>query len=367
MKTLIIFALIGLISYSKSQLDPTLIQNYIFKCPDDKKIKIGEDVCAIVSNEKGSINSYDPVIYIKKKSCGKKKECSSCSSNFNIDNPDTSSPYDSVCACKKKLKLLKIKKKCNYNAECKTGVCSGGKCASFGKCYSSSDYSICGPGKYCKGYDSVTDTDGTCTDYVNEGGSCANGEKCAPGLECDLIASTKTCKKKYSLGKGESSNYLDYCKTGFLASSGKCAALVSVEKDCSIKINDGTSDFTLSVSTNSYLAFTTPDGKNSCKYSTGFNDLLDELVKRYNKIKLNKILEKEDCDYGNNLLCDKKYAELYNVYKNYGYLYSQGLIKENGKKNGDKKCEYEFWRSTISSSYVSIYFGFVFALLALLF
>ena len=73
MKTLIIFALIGLISYSKSQLDPTLIQSFIFKCPDDKKIKIGEDVCLIASNEKGTINTYDPVIYIKKKVVVKKK------------------------------------------------------------------------------------------------------------------------------------------------------------------------------------------------------------------------------------------------------------------------------------------------------
>ena len=95
--------------------------------------------------------------------------------------------------------------------------------------------------------------------------------------------------------------------------------------------------------------------------------MVDELVKRYNKIKLDKILEKEDCDYSS-YLCDKKYAELYNVHSSYDTLKYLGLIKDNGEKNKDKKCEYEFWRTiTVSSSYVNVCFGFILVLLSLLF
>ena len=64
MKTLIIFALTVLISFS-SQLDPDEIGYYVYKFPDDKKIKIGEDVYAIRSYDSVTINTF---VYIKKKS-----------------------------------------------------------------------------------------------------------------------------------------------------------------------------------------------------------------------------------------------------------------------------------------------------------
>ena len=108
------------------------------------------------------------------------------------------------------------------------------------------------------------------------------------------------------------------------------------------------------------------DSTPHCLYSTGKKELVNELVKRYNEIKLNKPLEKEACDY-EKYFCDKKYAELKEVYDNYDTLKYIDLIKDNGKKNKNKKCEYEFWKSTISSSYVNVCFGFIFALLGLLF
>ena len=344
---------------------------YTYECPDDKKIKIGEDVCAILSTIKGtSGNTYK--FYIKKKTCGKNKDCSSGGSKYNTGTDVT----DSIYTCQKKLKFLKIKKKCNYNAECNTGYCNNGKCAAFEKCYNNYDYSVCGPDKYCKGYSNYpTIVAGTCTAYVKEGVEVGTDEECAPGLGpyYDSDLKKTICKKYFSLDRGASATSSEaiFCKS-YLSDGTNCIELSKVESPdnyCSITYNNGNKDITSTGSATSgenYLYETVGDDR-QCLFSTGFNDLLDELVKRYNKIKLNKILEKEDCDYGNNLLCDKKYAELYNVYNYYGYLYSQGLIKENGKKNGDKKCEYEFWRSTISSSYVSIYFGFVFALLALLF
>ena len=112
--------------------------------------------------------------------------------------------------------------------------------------------------------------------------------------------------------------------------------------------------------------------KTYCVWKNGIKELISDVVERYNKINLNKLLEKESCDYetqaefGTQLLCDKKYGELKMLYFDYEYLLFHGIIKANGKK--EKKCEYEFWKSvTVSSSYISICLGFAFSLLGLLF
>ena len=367
MKTLIIFALITLISYISSQY---VDFSYSYECPDDKKIKIGEDVCAIRSEVKGtSTTSNEYKYYIKKKSCGKKKECTTDYINYYNKNTGLN---DYIYTCEKKLKLLKIKKKCNYNAECNTGYCNNGKCAAFETCTQYNYDTVCGPDKYCKGYD-YSGTDGTCTAYVKEGEEVGSGQ-CAPGLGnfYDSESKKTICKKYFSLDKGASATSgVKFCKSYFSDGS-KCAEITKVDTPdnyCSVTYDNGDGSGTMTGSDTSgegYL-YKTINKERHCLYSTGKKELVDELVKRYNKIKLDKILEKEDCDYGTTNLCDKKYAELNNVYNYYGILKYLNLIKDNGEKNKDKKCEYEFWRSTISSSYVNVYFGFVFALLGLLF
>ena len=339
MKALIIFALILLISCDD---DADIVEKYTIKCPDDKKIKIGEDVCAII--QIASKSGDDNVMYVKKKSCGKNKAC------YPKDNSN-------ILTCQKKLRLLKIDKKCNYNEECNTDFCSGGKCAAYGTEECDSDEN-CGPGRYCDD-DDYGNTD-KCVDLVSEGGDCSNA-KCAPGFGCD---STSKCVKLFSLDIGAATGEEELCKS-MTAYSNKCIEVVKVADDCSLtyKDKDGGSELTVTITQDPSLK----DG-NYCKYVYGSQELRDDIIERYNKIKLNKLTEKkkESCDY-QEYFCDKKFAELYNVNKYYGALLKQSIIKENGEKNKDKKCEYEFWRSTISSSYVNVCYGFAFALLGLLF
>ena len=353
MKALIIFALIALISCDSDE--PEIDYDVSFECPDDKKIKIGEDVCAIASSQSAT-SPIEAIVYIKKK-CGKNKGCFERDDKYNKVADDD----DIIFTCQKKIKYLKIGKKCNYHAECYTGFCNNGKCAVYDENECDDDEN-CGPGKYC--YNEK------CSDYVKAEGTCDGNElKCAHGYGCYYAkdsTSTGVCKKYFSLEKATYSTNPFFCSSFFVSSNRKYADIVSVDADCSVKYNDGNED-TMKSDTYSNLYVSVND-KKYCLYSSGGREFLGELKKRYNKIKLDKVLEKEYCDYGaDKALCDKKFAELWAVYKNYGNLLYHGLIKENGEKNKDKKCEYEFWKSTISSSYVNACFGFAFALLGLLF
>ena len=378
MKTIIIISLLVLISYSSQQQYYSIIIGYdtLYKCPDDK-IKIGEDVCAIKTSE-GCSKDIPYKVYIKKKSCGKNKECGSkFYSIYNLKSGKSCRTTDYIYNCQKKFKLLKIGKKCNYNAECNTGYCNNHKCAAYGddvKCVT--DENNCAPGKYCKNdgtRDGSGNTLGICTSYLGEGEVCSSTTaECAPGLYCHKTSSSatsSTCTKYFSVGKGDYAEDDILCKSLFLVDD-KCAEIISVDDDtCTMTYNNGGTDTSVS-----NLLTTLEDGTNVCNYKAGVKDLVSDIVKRYDKIKLNKILEKDNCDYESiefdsdtfKTLCDKKYAELFSVYKYYGPLLRHGIIKENGKKN--KKCEYEFWRTvSVSSSYVNVYLLFAFTLLGLLF
>ena len=378
MKALIILALVVLISYS-TQDDgiPSLSLSSNYQCPDDK-IKLGDDVCAITSSQHGSANT-DYITYIKKKSCGKNKWCIPAASNYNKDTDENvvtgGDGEDVIFNCQKRVRLLKIDKKCNYNAECYTGFCNNNhKCAPYGD-YECAYNRNCGPDKFCD----FSSGKGKCKAFIQESKDCSNAPfGCAPGFGCYTKDSTTyTCQKYFSLDKGVTTNDKIFCKSGF--STGTCAEIVEVASDCKLTYNDGGS-------ANKEIPATsngdTYDGNKFCYIKSGYKDLVSDLVKRYNKIKLDKLLDKENCDYGYedddsdptdysdskfHFLCDKKFAELYSVYTNYMSLLYHSLIKENGEKNKDKKCEYEFWRTvTVSSSYVNVYLGFAFALLGLL-
>ena len=166
MKAIILLTLIALISCNTPYVTLST-----FKCPDDK-IKMGSDVCAIDTHEKDKDGKYTELITYIKKKCGKNKSCKKLDDRYNIN---TKSLDDAVYACVKKLKYLKIKKKCNYHAECLTRYCNGGKCATLETCREDED---CGPGKFCDSYNSQK-----CYEYVKESGTCNDSDKrCAPGL-----------------------------------------------------------------------------------------------------------------------------------------------------------------------------------------
>ena len=352
MKVLIIFALAVLISCDDVDIDETTIS-----CPD-KKIKMGGDVCAItVVGADSTATSYT---YVKKKSCGKNQACKKIDDNYNKE----SKQEDYIYSCVKKASFLKIDDKCNYHAECYTGYCNGGKCAAFGDSDTCSKDRNCGPGKYCD------DNKNKCAAYVAEGGSCKNGEKCAPGYGCDKTE--QKCIKYLTLEVGDKSNSNELCKS-LAAYNDYCIEVVEVDsKDCSLKYKDkdGKEQTVKSDSSNQDLLGDYDNGKfEECYYGYRPQKLKDEIIERFGKIKLDKLTDKkkENCDYGIDHFCDQKFTELWTVYENYDYLLKIGLINENGEKSKDKKCEYEFFISMSSSSYVNIWYGIAFALLGLLF
>ena len=235
-----------------------------------------------------------------------------------------------------------------------TRYCNGGKCATLETCLEDED---CGPGKFCDSYNSQK-----CYEYVKEGQTCNYSDKrCALGLECNTDSK---CTKLYSLENGAKASDSSLCKSGVYKYSNNNYICVGIEKtdgNCVTSYNDGSGTVTVSP-----VTYKDTDGSEYCNMFKMSSDLMSDLKKRYDKIKLDKILEKEGCDYAG-YLCDKKYAELYWKYCFYKVLLEEGLIKDNGKRNGDKKCEYEFAKSLISSSYINYCIGFAFALLSLLF
>ena len=396
MKALIILALLALI-YGDGGIPG--IDEATFVCPDDK-IKLKNDVCAYIQYKEvikckydGSSSGTDEdcdnksgysktsseslTVNIKKK-CGKNEKCIEI--DGRIDSEDKEDPgatnkdftvtkkEEAIYKCiNYKVNLLKENKKCSFDGECFTGYCSGGKCKTLDKCTEDEN---CGKGKYCyKGGDTPT-----CKSRLSGPGTCDanNSEKCCgEGLSYIYDSTEKKykCIKYFSLSVGDKCGDNDQCKSGicsYVQSGYQCVSYVKTDSTtCDVTCkNSANTEYTCY--SNAY--FTNKDNKKVCHYPKEKFDLLGDLIDRYNKIKLDKLNKKEDYAYipYRSYFGDKKYAEKKAVYDNYAYLIDQGLIKSNGKRNGDKKCEYEFWKSTISSSYVHVYLGFALALLGLL-
>ena len=365
MKSLILIALLAFISCDITVTVPPIIST-TYKCPDEK-LKLKDDLCAIYVDDTDSTSSKSTdVLYIKKK-CGKNKHCIEyVSSSYKYYDSNKYEDIVYYTCIKTKLSLLKVNKKCSLNSECLTGICKGNKCSTLDPCYSSEH---CGKGKYCDKSGSTN----TCKAYVNEGGTCSRNDFCSNGLYCYYGSSTTgKCQKYFSLDVGTKNvDHSELCKTGIISNDGNymCVTFSSYDSDKDkllCKDGDG-KEVECIVSGPSGNTFIDKSSNKVPIYSKGKFDLLGDIIKRYNKIKLDKLNDKEEGYDYYNYYGDKKYAELKAVYDNYAYLLNQGLIKENGKKNGDNKCEYEFWKSTISSSYINVCLGFALALLSLLF
>ena len=395
MKALIILALLALI-YCDDDGIPSINEYTTFVCPDDK-IKLKNDVCAYIQSEEVMKCKYDSTyqssnedcgyiygytnptsggstitVNIKKK-CGKNEKCKAIServdskdlkySGTNDEDLTVTKKEEHIFKCiNYKVNLLKENKKCSFGGECLTGYCSGGKCKTLDKC---TDDENCGKGKYCY----TGGTTPTCKSRLSGPGTCDanNSEKCCgEGLSYIYDSTEKKykCIKYFSLSVGDTCDDSEQCKSG-ICSSSQCVSYVETDSTtCDVTCKDSADKkFTCLGG-----SFTNKDEKEVCLYPKEKFDLLGDMIDRYNKIKLDKLNKKEDYAYipYSQYFGDKKYAEKKAVYDNYAYLKDQGLIKSDGKRNGDKKCEYEFWKSTISSSYVHVYLGFALALLGLL-
>ena len=370
MKALILTALLTFISCDITDTVYT-IYSTTYKCPDEK-LKLKDDLCAIYVDDTDSSSSNTKntnVLYIKKK-CGKNKHCIEHSySQYNYYDSNKYEDVEYYTCVKTKLSKLKVKKKCSLNSECLTGICKGNKCSTQDTCYRDKH---CGKGKYCDG--STSSSAGTCKDKSKEGQTCDSSDHCINGLKCyfkDSTASTGKCTKLFSLEVGTKNVYdSELCKTGIISKDVNlaCVTFSSYDSDNDKVLckDDGDNQVECQISNVYKNYFTDQSNKNVAIYSKGKFDLLGDIIERYNKIKLDKLNDKEEAYDYYSYYGDKKFAELKAVFDDYAYLLNQGLIKENGKKNGDKKCEYEFWKSTVSSSYINVCLGFALVLLSLL-
>ena len=92
-------------------------------------------------------------------------------------------------------------KKCKPKAEGESCVSSNGQCAK--------DH-LCGDYK--------------CVTLVKAGEHCENDYYCPIGYECFIAKDgTKTCKKMFSLAKGEYSTKKSLCQSGYITNENKCA------------------------------------------------------------------------------------------------------------------------------------------------
>ena len=370
MKALILIALLSLIY---CEINVNVIDSVTFKCPDEK-LKLKDDLCAIYLQDheldaSGNDNANPVVLYIKKK-CGKNQHCIEYDSVLysKYYEPKKYEDFSYFTCQKSKLKKLKLNKKCSLNSECLTGICKNNKCSTLDPCLENEN---CGKGKYCYKSGSTN----TCKSYLNEGETCSitsSSDKCSNGLECysdDSTATTGKCTKLFSLDvDAKNVQNSELCKTGIVSDSNICVTFYKYDSDTSkVLCKDGNNkEVECYITEIDDDTFTDKNGDSVTIYSQGKFDLLGDIIERYNKIKLNKLNEKEEAyDYAG-YYGDKKFAELKAVFDNYAPLLDQGLIKANGKKNGDNKCEYEFWKSTISSSYINACLGFALAVLSLL-
>lgn len=312
-----------------------------YKCAD-KKLK--SKMCLIkhdlIEPATSDLDSYE---YLIGKHCDDDEECL----------PGIIGPDQNICINKYKYSL-KYGKKCNYNRDCLFGICKDGKCASDKDC------GACDKKQAC-----VTQTakPSKCMNYVDENGSCAaNAEgyapPCAPGYLCN---SDNKCTKMFSLGEGKDAKFEYLCQSGF-ANGGKCVSIKTYPTcesgTCSGKYSDGADipntdpDPTitpicncLKVKGGKYVASISEKRQNYFK---------DNVVGRFNKIKLDKLKKKKYLDYLNkdaeHTLGDKKLHQSKVIYEHWNEFIARGLIKDNGKKNGDKKCEYKYWMNYYMSS-----------------
>lgn len=365
MKALILFTLIAFQTFQ------SLCFNMQYQCPDDK-IQLDDDICGIEVS-----STTDDIFYVKKK-CGKNQQI-----DF-IKGITISKKTHLYYRCVTKLNLLEVGKSCFLDSECITSNCANGKCATVSACTGDKN---CGKGKYCyraKDKYGIEAETGSCKDYVKEKGECGGdeGKECGPGLICykqDYNSPKGTCTKLYSLELG-ARNVEDsrLCISGATFTIKRdniklkeCVTLTDskivtagVIPYCQVTYTDKSNG---KYEDNSAETFINKAGSTVCKEDKRKYNLLGDIKERYDDIDLEKLLEKEEDSYAyHGFFGDKKYAELYSVYEKYSELLDKGIIEDDGKKNDDNSCGYEFWFSTISSSNVNVGLGFVFALLGLL-
>lgn len=178
---------------------------------------------------------------------------------------------------------------CAIGPNCISGTCENKKCkpkAEGESCVSSNGQ--CAKDHLCGDYKCVT--------LVKAGEHCENDYYCPIGYECFIAKDgTKTCKKMFSLAKGEYSTKKSLCQSGYITNENKCAdtspkeakSECTQDSQCLMTIDDGvTSIASIGECVCSY------EGKRYCALtssSTEWKNYIDTFNKEINNVNVGDI------------------------------------------------------------------------------
>lgn len=345
------FILLVFLEFLIIKADEDDVDIFKVKCEDDKA---KTDACLyyLVDSEK---DTKEYAIFDK---CGKGKHC------FQGDDGN----YQ--CSKKSNFKKRKSGQSCNYHEDCYSNSCVSNKCtlASEGEiCLTTSHGNIgCKPGLTCA-YDADSEKY-KCFKLAKEDEEAKHG--CLGGLIPNIEGK---CKKYGTVDDGGKVPYNRYSSYEYrlLCKSGICIP----------QSDDDGNEFCLCVSLTTeptcskgevskegeWSDKTKIPEKSECKigkditgtdiYYYGHSQLetklFQDFLEDYKDLDLEKINSNEDKDYQSSLKW--KTLEKFLLFKHAPELYAAGLIDSEGKRNDNKKCEYDFViKNVLSSSFIKL-------------
>lgn len=309
------------------------IANEIISCKDDKP---QGDVCAV--NLTSTYETTKANSIKVKTACQEGEICIKASEFSDYGNPDK-------MQCVKLIGARMPGHKCRYHTDCITDICVDGICRSLregSKC--NSDIPQCEPGTSCPKGNKF------CTKLVEkEGEPCQDDfNSCNYGLKCN--SSTKKCQKIGDVPVGgECGNEDLVCKTG-LCYKGTC---VSVKTDGICK-NDGDKIMCKGLELDgkkyledeeckSYVGDPGVAENYFCTISKAKEKLFKKYLKKFKKVKLNRIKKSKESLYNNG---NYKYnfgigelSELDILYYNAPDFKARNYIDDNGDFIEENICE----------------------------
>ena len=259
---------------------------------------------------------------------------------------------------------------CSFNEECYSGICDMGKCYSLNSeqdCNEFNDPSnpekACDPGYWCYQYDPINLLS-KCVPYLNEGEvyNEDEGKICRKGLAPRLDETLEVrCSQIGFLQNGDISPNPIFCESGYS---------IGYENE-EIIYGDDSKIYCFSIDREAPCEYDTSDGQyyckpivkgldisvveikiqcnninhvNICPYTIGKENSFKNYVNELKNLNFEEIYQDEDkyhkVGFGNN-----EYSQAYQKYIHYDFLYSMGILDDNGDVKKEKKNEWEyFWK-----------------------
>lgn len=255
-------------------------------------------------------------------------------------------PY--MMQCIKKVEAKKVGKKCHYNGDCITNICSNNKCAALIEGQTCDDsYVQCGPGLTC------SESENKCTKLSTEGQKCQRGKiYCDFGLECNY--NVNECQKIGSLEIGQECGGNEMlCKTGS-EYDGVCVNVTSdgvckKQSDGSVLCDSlrlGNIDYNNDLYCNDYAGDPDVETNYGCPLSVAKVSAFKKYYDKLEDIDLKDYQNKKNFLYDEGTLrytFGKKTMMKYYVLSKYsGMFKARGLITDKAKHVKGKNCEYKF-------------------------